>query len=66
MRGHLTLGEVGFGETMGQCRVGPCFFSCAVHQAKFFCLKEAMISDKIKILISPIYQSLPHIAVPCV
>ena len=24
-RGHLTLGEVGFGETMGQCRVRPCF-----------------------------------------
>ena len=24
--GALTLGEVGFGETMGQCRVGPCFY----------------------------------------
>ena len=32
MRGHLTLGEVGFGESMGQCRLGPCFierlFTC--------------------------------------
>ena len=27
MGGHLTLGEEGFGETMGQCRVGPCCFS---------------------------------------
>ena len=25
IRGHHTLGDVGFGETMGQCRDGPCF-----------------------------------------
>ena len=25
IRGHLILGEVGFGKTMGQYRVGPCF-----------------------------------------
>ena len=27
LQGYLTLGEVGFGETIGQCRLGPCFKS---------------------------------------
>ena len=40
-RGHLTLGEVGFGETMGQCRVGPCLSSNLVFAFKSIFFKVA-------------------------
>ena len=33
--GALTLGEVGFGKTMGQYRVGPCFVTTGIiYEAK--------------------------------
>ena len=56
-RWHLTLREVGFGETMGQCRVGPCSINIAQ------CLNSPINKER-KQLVAKLYGVAPLVADP--